>query len=156
MKFTHKPPEYAPRMFALAKCDLGIARIGKISEDICYQGLITLCQQAIEKSLKALLIHNDIEYPHHHLLKKLIEDIENNGIVLPEAIKKSARSTVEIGSSFPSEFPMTFGSVEPLSEYAGNRRYSFSDEGVPDEQEYKNVLSRAENVVNWVEQQIQK
>lgn len=156
MKYTHEPPEYAPRMLALAKSDLSIARVGKISNDTRYQGLITLCQQAIEKSLKALIIHNDIEYPPVHSLTKLIQYIENKGIVLPEAIKISAGSTVEIGCLFPSEFPMTFGPAIPHSEYAGKQRYSFSDEGEPDEQEYKNVLLRAENVVNWVEQQIQK
>jgi len=153
---NHESPENAPRMLARAKCDLGIARIGKISDDICYQGLITLCQQAIEKSLKSLLIHHDIKYPKIHSLSKLVEYIEKKKIVLPESIKISAGSTVELGCSFPSEFPMTFGPAVPLSEYAGKRRYSFSDEGEPDEQEYKNVLSQAENVVNWVEQQIQK
>ena len=147
----------AKNMLALAKCDLSIAKVGKITDEIRYQALITLCQQVMEKSLKALLIQNDIEYPKNHSLTNLTKYIEMKGIVLPEFIKISAGSTVlEGGVTFPLEFPMTCGAAVPLSQYAGNRRYSFSEDGEPDEQEYQNMIKRTENVVNWVEKNLEK
>ena len=155
VRYIHDPPETAKNMLALAQSDLGLAKSGKASSEIRFQTLITLCQQAMEKSLKALLIQNDRGYPKGHSLTVLTEYIEQQGIVLPESIKISAQSTVlEGGVTIPLEFPMTFGSARPLSEYAGDRRYSFSSEGEPNENEFQTVLKRTENVVNWVEQQI--
>ena len=155
VKYIPAPPNTAKNMLELAQSDLGLAKTGKISHEIRFQTLITLCQQAMEKSLKALLIQNNIEYPKKHSLTELSEYVEKQGIVLPESIKISARSTVlEGGVTIPLEFPMTFGTARPLSEYAGDRRYSFSLEGEPDEEEFLNILKRTENVVNWVELRI--
>jgi HEPN domain-containing protein len=156
VKYIREPPENAKNMLALAKCDLSIAKIGKITDEIRYQALITLCQQAMEKSLKALLIQNGIEYPKDHSLTNLTKYIEMKGIVLPESIKVSAGSTVlEGGATIPFEIPETISSAVPLSDYAKDRRYSLSDDGEPDEQEYQNVIKRTENIVNWVEKNLE-
>ncbi|MCX6682696.1 MAG: HEPN domain-containing protein [Methanoregula sp.] len=154
----YEPPKNAHNMLLMAKSDLSIARAGKKSDQTRYETLCTSCQQAIEKSFKALMIHHNIPYPPEHPIDHLITYMENKKIVLPNDIKTSALAvvTIEGGFSFPFRFPLSFGTEVSLSEYAGNRRYSISDEGEPDEQEYKNVLSRVETVVNWVEQQIQK
>jgi HEPN domain-containing protein len=41
-------------------------------------------QQAIEKLLKALLVHLNIDYPKTHVLELLIELLEANGVRMPE------------------------------------------------------------------------
>jgi len=156
-RIINEPPENAPQMFAMAKSDISVARDGKIHSDTLYETLCMLCQQAIEKSLKALIIHNNIGYPADHSIEELIDYIDEKKIALPYEIKESAIAfvTIEGGFSLPLRTPITFGNVVPLSEYAGNRRYSLSETPLT-EQDYKNVLARAEKIVHWVEQQIQK
>jgi len=144
-------------MLAMAKSDLTFARVGKISDDARYETLCTLCQQAIEKSFKALMIHRKVPYPPKHSIEILIAEMEKQQIILPNDIKASALAfvTIEGGLSCPFTTPINLGIAIPLSEYAGNRRYSLSDKPL-NEQEYKNVLARCEKIVEWVEQQIQK
>jgi len=156
VRFIHEAPSKAKNMLVLAKCDLGIARIGKISDDICYQGLITLCQQATEKSLKSLMIHHNVPYPREHSIDILIDEMEKQQIILPENIKASALAfvTIEGGFSFLLTTPINFGTAIPLSEYAKDRGYSLSKKPL-EEQEYQNVLARCKKVVEWVENEIQ-
>ncbi|MEN6610568.1 MAG: HEPN domain-containing protein [Methanoregulaceae archaeon] len=40
----------------MAKSDLSVAQVGKLTDDTKYETLCTQCQQAAEKALKALLI----------------------------------------------------------------------------------------------------
>jgi len=154
---THELPENAPKMLARAKSDLSVARVGKISNDTMYETLCTLCQQAVEKSLKTLMIHNNVPFHHYHKIDEIIKEMEDHKIILPENIKASALSfvTIEGGLSFPFTTPINLGIIIPLSEYAGNRRYSLSDKPL-NEQDYKNVLARCEKIVEWIKQQIQK
>jgi HEPN domain-containing protein len=125
MKFAHEPPENAHLMFALAKSDLSVARVGKITDDTRYETLCTLCQQAIEKSLKSLMIYHGIPYPLDHSIEYLIVEMEKQRIVLPADIKISAIAhvTIEGGFSEPLKSPFNFGTAIPLSEYAKDRRF---------------------------------
>jgi HEPN domain-containing protein len=156
MKFENEPSENAPQMLTMAKSDLSVARAGKIANDTRYETLCTLCQQAMEKSLKSLMIHRNIPYPRDHSIEILITEMEKQQIILPEDIKASALAfvTIEGGFSFPLKCPMNFGTAIPLSEYAKDRRYSLSEKPL-EEQDYKNVLARCEKIVEWVEKQIQ-
>lgn len=157
MKFTHEPPENASQMLALAKSDLSVARVGKISADTTYKTLCTLCQQAIEKALKSLMIYHDVPYPWNHKIEDLIAEMEKQGIILPDQIKASALAfvTIEGGFSFPLRSPFNFGTAIPLSEYAKDRRYSLSAKPL-EEQEYRKVLARCDKIVMWIEQEIVK
>jgi HEPN domain-containing protein len=152
-----EPQENASRMLSLAKSDLSIARDGKKSDDTLYETLCTSCQQSIEKSFKALMIHHKVPYPAEHSISVLIDEMEKQRLLLPDDIKMSAIASVrtEGGWSIPWSFPWTLGKSVSLSEYAGNRRYSLPEKTLT-EQDFNNVLMRAEKIVNWVEQQIQK
>ncbi|MHB8164060.1 MAG: HEPN domain-containing protein, partial [Methanoregula sp.] len=86
----HEPPENASRMLAMAKSDLSVARDGKKSDDTLYETLCTSCQQSIEKSFKALMIHHKVPYPAEHSITKLIDEMEKQQIILPDEIKTSA------------------------------------------------------------------
>lgn len=157
IKTTTEPKENAKNMFVLAKSELSIARIGKVSDDTKYETLCTLCQQAIEKSLKSLMIHRNVPYPKDHSIDLIISEMEKQEIKLPDEIKSAAIAcvTVEGGFSFPVTFPITFGTAVPLSEYAKDRRYSISKKPL-EEQDFQKVLSRCEKIVDWVSQEIQK
>ena len=116
-----------------AKSNLELAKVGKASKGILYEDLCFDCQQAVEKSLKALPVSINVEFPWTHLVARLIELVEANGIDVPEEVKNSI----------------------PLTEYAVNTRYPGDYEPL-DETDYKAALEIAERVVNWVEKEIHK
>jgi HEPN domain-containing protein len=55
---------------------------GVYLEDLCFDA-----QQAAEKSIKALLLHMDVPFPHTHDLADLITLVQRNGLSVPEEIK---------------------------------------------------------------------
>ena len=116
-----------------ARSNLAKSKVGKVSEEILYEDLCFECQQAVEKSLKALLVSINIEFPWTHLIARLIELVEANGIDVPEEVKDSIS----------------------LTEYAVDTRYPGDYEPL-DEEAYKEALEIAERVVNWVEGKIFK
>ena len=65
------------------------AKAGKISSDILYEDLCFNAQQAVEKSLKALCILNNIKFPKTHDIGYLFELLEKNNVVIPDEMKKS-------------------------------------------------------------------
>lgn len=156
VRMITEPKENAKPMFSLAKSDLSIARLGKVSDDTKYETLCTLCQQAIEKSLKSLLIYHNVPYPQDHSIGLIVDEIEKNQISLPADIKSAAivHVTVE-GFSYPIRYPRVYGTVTSLSAYAKDKRYSISKNPL-DEQDYQKVLTRCEKIVDWVSQEIQK
>ena len=44
------------------------AKMGRQSKSVYYEDLCYDCQQAVEKSLKALLIFNQVQFPYVHIL----------------------------------------------------------------------------------------
>ena len=92
-------------------------------EDLCFDA-----QQAAEKSLKALLLFHKIPFRFVHDIAELLTDLERNWISLPATIRASAE----------------------LSDYAVEARYPGPMESVT-ENEYKEAVKIAENVVSWVE-----
>ena len=103
------------------------AQAGKVSEGILYEDLCFDCQQVVEKSLKALLVHIGVDFPWTHSIAELIELIEKTGIDIPEEIKDSVI----------------------LTAYAVNTRYPGDYEFV-DEEEYREAVRIAERVYRWV------
>jgi HEPN domain-containing protein len=92
-------------------------------EDLCFDA-----QQAVEKSLKALLLFHKIPFRFVHDIAELLTVLEQNGLSLPEQIRAAAE----------------------LSDYAVEARYPGPMEPVT-EDEYKEAVRMAEMVVSWVE-----
>ena len=92
-------------------------------EDLCFDA-----QQAVEKSLKALLLFQKIPFRFVHDIAELLTVLEQNGLSLPEQIRAAAE----------------------LSDYAVEARYPGPMEPVT-EDEYKEAVKIAEMVVSWVE-----
>ncbi|GMT49823.1 MAG: DNA-binding protein [bacterium] len=108
------------------------AMAGKVSDGILYEDLCFDCQQAVEKSLKALLVYLNIIFPFTHSITRLLELIEESGIKVPELIKDSI----------------------VLTDYTVTTRYP-GDYDPVDENEYKESVYIAEQVFNWVKKQFE-
>lgn len=96
-------------------------------EDLCFQA-----QQAAEKSLKALLLHRGVRFPYVHDLAELIELLEQQGENIPSGMREVAR----------------------LTNYAVEARYPGLTEPVTQE-EYEMAVTLAEEVVHWVEKDLE-
>ncbi len=90
-------------------------------EEPCYE-----LQQAVEKSLKAMLLHNGIIFPKTHDIDLLIKLLRNNFIEVPEKILDASIMT----------------------QYAVRTRYPDEIRKVTKE-EYEEAIAIAENVYNW-------
>ena len=113
-----------------ARSNLIRAKIEKLPdvywEDLCYDA-----QQASEKSLKALLIYNEIKFRFVHDLGELFNTLEKNQIFIPEKIKEAVI----------------------LSGYAVETRYPFPSQPVT-KNDYVEAIAISEKVYNWVAEQI--
>jgi HEPN domain-containing protein len=101
----------------------GVKVEGIFWEDLCFNA-----QQAVEKSIKAVLQHQQIPFRYVHDLEELITTLENHKVVVPQSIKDA----------------------EVLSQYAFATRYPGDLEEVTEE-EYYRAITLAEQVVHWAE-----
>ena len=119
---TGSPADWLKR----ARSNLARAKLPKVDEalweDYCFDA-----QQAAEKALKALLLFNNIPFRFIHDIAELLTLLEQNGFELPEEIRSGAE----------------------LSDYAVEARYPSLMEPVT-EQEYKEAIAIAEQIVAWV------
>jgi len=115
-----------------ARSNLERARAGKASEEILLEDLCFDCQQTVEKAIKALLVHLDVEYERIHSIAKLLKQVEGAGVIVPDEIKETSELTV----------------------YAVDTRYPGDYDPVTEE-EYKLALAMAEKVIKWVEKEIE-
>ena len=97
-----------------------------LPEDACFHA-----QQCAEKSLKALLLDLDIDFPKTHAIEVLLDLLKIKGIHIPENVDESFE----------------------LSQYAVQTRYPGEWEPVT-KLEAKGALERAALVLNWVKAQI--
>jgi len=116
-----------------AHSNLERAKAGKVSEAVLFEDLCFDCQQTVEKSIKALLVHLDIEFEKIHSISKLLKQVENAGITVPEGIKETAE----------------------LSVYAVDTRYPGDYDPVTDP-EYRQALAMAEKVIKWAEEKVEQ
>jgi len=114
-----------------AKSDLALAK-ATISDDVLFGNLCFHAQQAVEKSIKAVLIAKSIPFPRTHNIDTLIGLLPGDVPVPPDDAK-----------------------VAELTEYAVTLRYPGMDEPVTEE-EYYEVLRLAESVVEWAEDTINR
>lgn len=115
-----------------AHSNLARAKAGKVSEQILYEDLCFDCQQAVEKSIKALLVQIESEFEKIHSISKLLKQVEDFGIMVPEEIKETSELSVyAVSTRYPGDY-------EPVSET-----------------EFKEALGMAEKAVKWIEEMIE-
>ena len=111
-----------------ARSNLERAKMGKVSQGILYEDLCFDAQQAVEKSLKAILIKLNQPFPKTHSIGILLKLIEEAGVEIPENINQAKQ----------------------LTAYAVDARYPGDYEPVKKE-EYKEALKIAEDVFKWLD-----
>ncbi|MBU0600691.1 HEPN domain-containing protein [bacterium] len=126
-----KDKEFVLEWLKRAKSHLARARMGKTSEEVLYEDLCFDCQQAVEKTIKALLISRNKKFPWTHSIAKLLELVLEEGIEIPDKVKMAI----------------------DLTDYAVRTRYPGEIEPV-DEEEYEEALILAEDVYNWADKLI--
>jgi len=113
-----------------ARSDLELARVVR-PDEVLFEGLCFHAQQAAEKALKAVLIAKGVPPPKTHNIRALL-DLLPQEIITTQEIEDAAS----------------------LTDYAVTSRYPGDFESV-DEEEYKETVRLAENVVLWAERIIQ-
>jgi HEPN domain-containing protein len=111
-----------------ARSSLERAKMGKVSPRILYEDLCFDAQQAVEKSLKAILVKLNQSFPKTHSIGILLKLIEEAGVEIPENINQA----------------------KLLTAYAVDTRYPGDYEPVSKE-EYKEALKIAEDVFKWLD-----
>lgn len=130
MNENRLPPDNPHEWLNRAQSNLTQAKnqtAGVYFEDLCFNA-----QQAVEKAIKALLIHLKVRFPRTHNLVELLTLLEKAGRVVPSEIKESGI----------------------LSDYAVESRYPGISEPVT-QQEYKEAVAIAKRVVQWVKDILQ-
>ena len=108
-----------------AKADARLA--GVYLEDLCFDA-----QQAAGKAIKAVLVHRRVAFPYVHDLRKLLDLLVENGVLIPVEIRQAA----------------------DLTQYAVAGRYPGLDEPVTKE-EYSRAVALAEIVYDWAKRLIE-
>ncbi|MGH7599101.1 MAG: HEPN domain-containing protein [bacterium] len=96
---------------------------GVLWEELCFQ-----LQQCVEKSIKAVLVQNEVVFPFIHNLSKLITLMKEDGIPWPDELDEAAELTVY---AVETRYP---GDIQPVTE-----------------EEHQQVLKIAERVYAWAE-----
>lgn len=95
-------------------------------EDLCFDA-----QQAVEKSLKAVLLKYRVSFPYVHDLAELLTLLEKAGVPIPTSIQAAGR----------------------LTRFAVTTRYPGITEPVTEE-EHNQAVTTAEAVLTWAEEQV--
>jgi HEPN domain-containing protein len=114
-----------------AKSNLTRAKQPK-PDDVFWEDLCFDLQQAVEKSLKAVLLARNIPFRFVHDIAEFLTLLEQHGIALPEELRSAAE----------------------LTDYAVEARYPGPYEPVTEE-EFLEALRIAEAAVAWAESQVQ-
>lgn len=127
------PPEYRDptdpqEWLRRARSNLARARAGRNVPDVLYEDLCFDAQQAVEKSLQALLVQRKIAFPKTHAITDLLTFLQEGGIDVPTEIQEAGE----------------------LTEYAVEARYPGLFEEVTQE-DHAQALTMAERVLVWVE-----
>lgn len=109
-----------------ARADLALASI-PLPEGVQYEQLCFHAQQAAEKSLKAVFLRNNVEFPFTHNLQELLN-----------LLQKSVTIPIELRD------------VVDLNPYAVLTRYPGEMEPVSEE-DYKDAIRLATIAVKWAE-----
>lgn len=113
-----------------AKSNLALAKVSK-TEGIYWEDLCFETQQAAEKAIKAVLLHNGIQFRFVHDIAELLTLLEQNNIPFSEDVRSAAE----------------------LTDYSVEARYPGPFEAVSEE-EFHRALITAEAVVSWAESNV--
>ena len=114
-----------------AQSDLQLGKAALKTKDVLPEDACFHAQQCAEKSLKALLLDLDIDFPKTHAIEVLLDLLKIKGIYIPENVDESFElSQYAVQTSYPGEW-------EPVTKL-----------------EAKGALERAALVLNWVKAQI--
>lgn len=116
-----------------ARSSLERAKMGKVTQGILYEDLCFDAQQAVEKSLKAMLVKLNQSFPKTHSIGILLKLIEEAGVEIPENINQAKLLTAYV---VDTRYP---GDYEPVNK-----------------EEYKEALKIAEDVFKWLDNIINK
>ena len=72
-----------------ARSNLEGAKAGKVSEHVLYEDLCFDAQQCAEKTIKALLVYLNKEFPWTYSIEELLGIVSEAGIEIPENIKRA-------------------------------------------------------------------
>ena len=87
-----------------AESDLELAKTGKTSKKIKYNTLCFHSQQAVEKSVKAVLVFHKIDFPKTHHIDFLFKILKKEKINVPEIILETKYlSKFSVDSRYPGE-----------------------------------------------------
>ena len=112
-----------------ARSDLAMSKAqgsGIYYEDLCFHA-----QQAVEKAIKAVLLHHGVRFPYIHDIRELINLLKRKAVNVPARV----------------------GKARELTNYAVETRYPGLSEPVSEE-EYRDAVALAETVVRWADKQI--
>lgn len=109
-----------------ARSDLALAQQRQVPE-VLLTALCFHAQQAVEKSLKAVLVQHGVAFPYTHDLARLITLVKSARLPWPEALEAAAALTV----------------------YAAGSRYPGLGGEITDE-EYSQAIALAKGVLDWV------
>jgi HEPN domain-containing protein len=112
--------------FDYAKSDLALARRGNFPE-VRLGALCFLCQQAVEKALKAILLRYKVEFPPTHNLKKLFKLLPPPVSAPPDVME----SIDLVEFVLKGRYPVEFLDIQPA--------------------EYEKAVQLAEKVLRWAE-----
>ncbi|MDO9555276.1 MAG: HEPN domain-containing protein, partial [Atribacterota bacterium] len=88
-----------------ARSNLERAKMGKVTQGILYEDLCFDAQQAVEKSLKAILIKLDQSFPKTHSIGILIKLIEEAGVKIPKNINQAKLLTAyAVDARYPGDY----------------------------------------------------
>jgi HEPN domain-containing protein len=113
-----------------AKSDLALARAKKISKDILLEGLCFHAQQAVEKSIKAVLVASGRVVPKTHNIRMLLDILTKH-----------------------ADLPVFLETAAGLTDYAVNARYPGEVEPVSSA-EYRHAVALARDAVAWAREYI--
>ncbi len=115
-----------------ARSNLRRAALGPQHPEVFLEDLCWDAQQAAEKALKALCLHQSIAFPKTHSLVRLMDLLEGTGLDIPSEIKET----------------------DVLTRYSVETQYPGLEEEVT-EVEYQIALHLATSVVEWAEKVIE-
>ena len=115
-----------------ARSNLRRAALGPQHPEVFLEDLCWDAQQAAEKALKALCLHQSIAFPKTHSLVRLMDLLEGTGLDIPSEIKET----------------------DVLTRYSVETQYPGLEEEVT-EVEYQIALHLATSIVEWAEKVIE-
>lgn len=130
---NHKPPGSSEKWLKHAQSDLHYAMLGYDESSILAVHVCFHAQQAVEKAIKAVLLHHHMDFPLVHDLDELIEIARKGGL----------------------EIPPFLVDVDLLTPYAVETRYPADWDEIT-ELDVDLAISLAKRVLTWADKVINK